>query len=201
MHASKCDNVLSNLLCINPGVVLLLLQETKLDDPHILSSPVILTNILSPLPRGASGGIISAWSSNVFRLNTRENLLRKKHNNRLQMCARIFLWSATSRSVSYGGVWDFSLTASKPGSSSASNDSIPPLIRASVLGAIFWRIWEHRNNYSFRSEDPPVRVLLSRIISDLNIWRHRFPERERVLLELWCRHVTTNLLYSGQHSA
>lgn len=44
--ASKCDNVLSNLLCTNPGVVLL--QETKLDDPHILYSPVILTNILSP---------------------------------------------------------------------------------------------------------------------------------------------------------
>jgi hypothetical protein len=44
-----------------------------------------------------------------------------------------------------------------------------------------------------------VRVL-SRIISDSNIRRHRFPERERVLVELWCRHVTTNLLYSGQHS-
>lgn len=74
--------------------------------------------------------------------------------------------------------------------------AVPHPITPETLGAIFWRLWEIRNNYFFRGDDSR----LFRIASVLNICDHCFPVEDRGAILRWRDHVNSIFVVHCQAS-
>jgi len=64
------------------------------------------------------------------------------------------------------------------------SNPIPEL--PSFLALVCWQIWKARNARIFRNETQTVSQVLQDCISAASLWKHRFPTREKPIVDLWC---------------
>jgi hypothetical protein len=81
----------------------------------------------------------------------------------------------TPTSASIDNLWDASLP-----------QGVPSRVWPFVLLTILWKIWEARNDKTFRAVDRRSTTSSRLIISDLDIWSHRlFVAGDKEVVSLW----------------
>ncbi|WVZ83202.1 hypothetical protein U9M48_030372 [Paspalum notatum var. saurae] len=154
---------------------------------------------------------VFAWLFFRDRLRTRVNLHRK-HVQPVDACSRCRtsseywkhaffhcpyiaeLWSRIGVNISNVHETEDLWSAHHPAAVCSSH-------WADVLLALLWRIWEARNNHVFGSELSCVRVVISRVCDDLNIWRYRLPVHSRAGLDAWRMHLVSSNCNAATASA